>query len=206
MLTIISIFCNAEDYIDNYFKQIDSIEKDCFLILLEGNSQDKTYTLLNKQMENREGLLLKKDYDKVYPSIVSDARFQQLTEIWNSLIELIPQETETIVLLESDLIWTPEQFKQLYEASLSYKFVCPLIIKNNLFYDFWAYRLTEDEHFQQALDLLPELPTELYSAGSFLMLDYELLGSARLGKECFVTLCTQIKKKITCLPIYILHP
>ena len=206
MITILSMFNNAESYIERYFAQINDIEQDIFLILLEGDSTDNTFHLLNQNMQGRKGIILKCDMGKVYGSVTDPARFKQLAFLWNKMIELIPEETELVAFIEADLIWNILAFETLRKSVETYDVVCPLVICGNYFYDTYAYRYSEHKSLPSNLESIKHEVQKLYSAGSFLLMKYKTLGSNKLTeKNAFIGLCEQIGG-VWLIPIYIFHP
>ena len=94
MLVIISIFNNSEDYIERYFQQVKEFNP--YLILLEGDSTDNTYSMLQERIKQFDGILLKRDKGKVYDSVIDKRRFKQLADLWNELLDLIPEEATKV--------------------------------------------------------------------------------------------------------------
>lgn len=207
MIVIISIFHNAEHYLDRYFQQIESLNFKPYLLLLEGDSVDNTYELLRNKIRDYQGQLLKRDKGQVYGSVVDKRRFKQLAELWNELLNLIPDEAEYVCIIESDLIWNNTDLGFLLELCKDYSFVCPYILKDNLFYDIWGYRYSKSMPFEQSIDKLSNEIEQLYSAGSFLVMKANIARDNRISEEnAVIGFCETAKEDLFCIPIYVQHP
>lgn len=205
MIAILSIFNNSEAYLERYFRQIKSLKEKPYLILLEGDSTDNTYELLNSYLKDYQHILLKRDKGKIYGSVVSEKRFKQLADLWNELFSLVPDNIEYVCFVESDLIWGAVDLEFLLELCEDYKFVCPLVVQQNRFYDIWAYRYTKTEHFDGDLYQLPTQITEIYSAGSFLVMTSEIAKRNKVSsKNAIVGFCEG--ENLFCVPVYVQHP
>lgn len=205
MLVIISIFNNSEDYIERYFQQVKEFNP--YLILLEGDSTDNTYSMLQERIKQFDGILLKRDKGKVYDSVIDKRRFKQLADLWNELLDLIPEEATKVCLIESDLIWQPSDLSFLLELVEDYNFVCPYIIRDNKFYDIWGYRYLNKIGFEQDLGSLANQIEQLHSAGSFLVMQADIARQNRISeKNAVVGFCESAKEDLFCIPIYVWHP
>lgn len=205
MRVILSIFCNSERYIDRYFEQIECLEQQPFLILLEGNSTDRTYELLQEKLKGYRHILCQYNVPLVFGSEENSQRFLQLSRLWNFLIDQIPIEAEKVAFIESDLLWSAETLDFLFELTDTYKFVCPQVIKLNFFYDTWGYRYEKNKRFDSDIYQLPNQIIPIYSAGSCLVMKAELT-KARLKKEnAFIGFCENVKEELFCIPIYVYH-
>lgn len=205
MLAICSIFSNSANYLSRYFDQLEWIKGEKYYLWLEGNSTDNTYATLENYLKNKQGRLFKQDVGRIYGSVENKERFQQLADLWNILIENIPEDATEVLFVESDLVWST-QVKDLLTQLPKYGFVCPLVQKDSFFYDIWAYRYLDGSRFSANLISTPKKPTEIKSAGSMLLIQKQFLGNAKLDSEAFVGLCNNIDKELTCFPITVYHP
>ena len=118
-LTIRSIFRDSVSYIPQYFYQIDKFLQICRpldskinFVLLEGDSIDNTYELLNQELDYLKlnygvtGEIIKFDTNlpKEPRDINVGLRFKRIAIAWNKNLETKSDSTLT-VLVESDLLW-----------------------------------------------------------------------------------------------------
>jgi len=209
MNVILSIFSNSEKYLDTYINQIKNLKEKPFLILLEGDSQDNTYETLKEFIKDYNGYLLKDDRGKIFPSVVNPKKFIQVSELFNKIFDLIPDKASKVAFIESDLEWNPEDLDFLFDLVEDYSFICPYVIykPENIFYDIWAYRRSEDDYFKHDLTTLSYEIEELYSAGSFLVMNADIARNNRLSAdEAIVGFCKSVKESLFCIPLHVWHP
>ena len=207
MIAVLSIFHNAENYINRYLEQLKDTQQDIYYLFLEGNSEDRTYQRLEEFLANEKGILLKRDKEKIYGSVIDKNRFSQLADLWNELIDLIPENVEKVCFIESDLIFNSETFNQLLDYVDTYSFVCPQIIRKDIFYDIWAYQYTKGNWFKSEMIYLPKEIIPIYSAGSFLMMKSNIAKENRISREnAVIGFCESAKETLYCIPLFVFHP
>lgn len=150
---VMSMFNDATSYLDRYFRQVDSLRSlvdtagdTLRCIWAEGDSSDDSYGyLLERAPSGLEYELLEVSHgNTVYKSIESPDRFAQLSRIWNLMLAQLREDDDTIILVESDLIWSPFDIAWLIQTSLTCNAIAAgwvfLRDRGEWFYDTWAYR------------------------------------------------------------------
>lgn len=113
-------------------------------------------------------------------SVVNADRFANLAKVWNEIWQRIPQDTDAVIFVESDLIWQPATMLALLDDIEKVPCVAPMTILRRegwpprFFYDNWGYWRngtqigTMPPYFA---DLLPDTHLlELDCAGSCLVM------------------------------------
>ena len=189
-LSIISYFRNAESYIERYCNQMDELQSllsargdTLHLVLGYGDSEDRTDEALFEECLHRFdcSMVSVEHGGKFYGSIVSDQRFRQLAYIGNKLWNLLPEDSDVVGLVESDLLWQGATLQCLSNAvagQQSPSMVAPMVLhQNGTFYDTWAFcrglrNFRSKPPFHPAL-LEDGRYLEMDSVGSVLFLPYE---------------------------------
>lgn len=207
-ITICSIFRNSERYLHSYFAQIEEFSVEMIkygnrinLILGEGDSEDRTRELLPQYGYDVADVT---HGGKDYGSVVNPIRFQNLAKAWNQIWETIPESSDTVVFLEADLKWKPEDLLHLVEDLMYVPVVSPMIMCGNhrypkdQFYDIWAFRKDSKQFcprppyykgYSGDLDLVP-----LDSSGSCVVMLGEIARRIRFTPdEVVVGMCHQIR-------------
>jgi hypothetical protein len=116
-LTIRSIFRDSSSYTYQYFYQMKAFIKalpphwKIHLALLEGDSVDGTYELLEANLKKLESLFSNVTYSLVKfevnqpMSLTGDSRMQRIATAWNKNLETIKVDSDRNIIVESDLIW-----------------------------------------------------------------------------------------------------
>lgn len=159
-IVVVSLFRNAESYIQNYFDQMivwaEMMAEKGYtlsLVLGYGDCTDNTEALLRQEAENFTNCTLVdvSHGGENYGSIVHPERFRQLSKAYNSVWSLVPEQSAVVVMVESDLEWQPETMDKLVQSLQRYKgakafgsrrfIIAPLVLREgDLFYDTWAFR------------------------------------------------------------------
>jgi len=148
ILTVCSLFRDSTRYLDRYFAQVSSIYplESTRFVFVEGDSTDSTYQRLLKWRDGpfkANTQVIKHDqHIPYYGSVVHPKRLSCLAELANIALDAIPEETDYILWVESDLIFESDLVRHLLLLSGGKHAVAPYIItqKTRQFYDIWAFR------------------------------------------------------------------
>ncbi len=170
-VTILSAFRDAESYVGKYINRIiDFItlcgnKYDVNLLLGTGDSRDSTDSVLLvfKKLAHYVELVDVYHGGPSFGSIVHPVRFRQLAYVWNRLWRRIPEDSDIVVFMESDLDWSVLDLRVLLNHVVCGGFVAvaPMIIHresngNEIFRDTWAY-VADGVHFQNGWPYHPNL-------------------------------------------------
>lgn len=181
---LLSMFNNAVAYLGHYFRQIDALrsclvaQRDALdLILVEGDSTDDTWHDLKHYMESMyfSGQLWQHHHGQpLRRGTEHPDRLANLSRIWNRMLDAVPENAETVVIVEGDLIWRAEVLTALIERSRQDGNIhCPMVWLGGLFYDTLLYRRNGRQFMNMPPyhpDLVPGQSLELDSAGSCLVM------------------------------------
>lgn len=202
-VTLCSAFRNAMHYLPRYLDQCYWLDASLHqqghtlrFVWGEGDSTDATL----KTLESFMGLFKATIVDcthggQVYGSIESWLRFKQLSHVGNVIWAAIPEDTDAVIYVESDLIWEPATLVKLLEALTVYPAVVPMIMDSppaDTFYDVWAYRrngVRFTKRFPFHADFWPHSVMQLDSAGSCMALRWKLAQGLSFPEDCFVGFC-----------------
>ena len=159
-ITLCSAFRNSTPYLARYFNQINDLDYALHsqghklqLVWGEGDSSDGTLTMLKgAQFRFRAQLVDCTHGGAEHGSVVSAERFRQLAHVGNTILQAVPEETDALLWVESDLIWHPATLLGLPNRLSVYPAVCPKILLKRAgwpaytWYDTWAFRL-DGKHF-----------------------------------------------------------
>ncbi len=129
-----------------------------------------------------------------YGSVEDEQRFHQLAYVGNQIWAAIPEETDVVIYVESDLIWSAPTLIGLLDATAIWPAVAPMVLDSppaNTFYDVWAYR-RNGVRFTKQPPYHPEIsskPLQLDSAGSCLALRWQVAQWLHFPEDCFVGFC-----------------
>lgn len=140
-----------------------------------------------------------------FGSIVHPERFRQLAFVYNSLWEKIPESTDVVGLVESDLIWRADQLMLLIDKMEYDVVLSPLVLHlDERFYDTYAFRMDginfKNEKPYHPNLIQPEVSSRRYylmdSVGSVVFMKYSLAKQLTWPEEDVVVgLCRQITQK-----------
>lgn len=145
----------------------------------------------------------------MFGSVVHPQRFKQLAFVANRLWVNIPTDSDYVLVVESDLIWSASTLTSLLNDVEAIRFfgsggsggniLAPLVIgPDDLFYDVWAFRVdgrnfTKEWPYHSNLKNYPIL--EIDSVGSCALMDYKLARKLTWPEEdLFVGLCRQARE------------
>lgn len=207
-ITIISCFRNATAHIPRYFDQMGALSAllarrgDWLkLILGYGDSTDGTGEMLHEEATfSMDALLVDVSHGgPAFGSIEHPQRFKQLAAMGNKLLGYVPNDTDVVGIVESDLIWEAQSILQLLEDLEHVPCVSGMIMDGpNSFYDVFAAR-RNGQRFTKTPPYHPDITPdsdllEVDSAGSVLFMDAELARKARFTDgEAIVGYCRQIR-------------
>ena len=207
-VAILSLFRdNSETYIEAYLRRVDEMRKwsgyDVRVYAVEGDSQIPTHQWLRNYADPDTLVVIKHNTGKPhYGSVVLPERLECLAETANAGMDLIADQkwANYVMFLDSDLYPPRDLLKSLVETSKALEFpknaVAPLVMAGEAFYDIWAFRKLDGEHFSPFVDWLKEKPEvfEVESAGGALLFGAEAAyQGALLGSQAIVSLCRNIR-------------
>lgn len=196
-VTILSCFRNATHYIERYFDQIQGLSNVLVargdrlkLILGYGDSIDGTGEMLYDEATfAMDALVIDVSHGgKEYGSIEDAQRFKQLAFVWNKLLACVPQESDVVGIVESDLLWDAQTMLDLIAHTAYVPAVAPMVMDGpDSFYDVFAFRkngvrFTKTPPYHEWLDRCSDL-VQLDSAGSVLFVRGDLAKQARFTES-----------------------
>jgi hypothetical protein len=206
-VTLCSAFRNATPYLPRYFARIDALDHALHalghrltLVWGEGDSTDSTLAVLQAATYRFRAHLVDCTHGgPAFGSIESVARFRQLAQVGNKIWAAIPENTDAVIYVESDLIWQPATLVALLDSLTVYPAVAPMILDSpplDTFYDVWGFR-RNGVRFAKQPPYYPGLThfraagkaIQLDSAGSCLALRWSLAQWLHFPEDCFVGFC-----------------
>lgn len=205
-LTIRSIFRDSSSYIYQYFYQIEhllralSADQHTHLVLLEGDSIDNTYELLEANL-NRLKHLFNITYDLIKfntelpMNLTGDSRMQRIAVAWNKNLET-KIESKLNIIVESDLIWDGACMSGMVANFNEINTViAPMLLQENGpdnlgKYDTWGFKRGNfaldgaPEYWKQTPQDKPNNPWLIMEKiGGFILCDTEAMRSAKWDKD-----------------------
>jgi hypothetical protein len=205
-VTLVSYFRNAIPYLPRFFAQTEALAAaladrgdHLSLVLGEGDSIDQTRPCL-VQWQARvhptlpTALLDVSHGGPPFGSVVNPLRFRQLAYVVNLLLDVLPDEAERVIYVESDLIWDTDTMLQLLGATAydGCDIACPMIFASDnpvRMYDIWAYA-AHGQNFAPWPPYHPVLtgnrpgsPVLLQTAGSCLVMTADVARRYRLTSD-----------------------
>lgn len=211
-----SHFRNSAGYLSRYIDQMERLQKSLLerhfslsLVLGYGDSSDKTAELLYEEcVHHFDATLVEVSHGGPnYGSVVHPQRFRQLAFIGNKLFSYLPELSDCVGLVESDLIWKPEvllglilTWRELQEKLHQQVMIAPLVLHlDERFYDVWAFRktglnFTHQPPYHQGLQMNGRW-CNMDSVGSLFFLDTGMARSIRWPEQDVVVgFCRQFKQ------------
>ena len=144
-VTITTPTRQASEYLNGYLAQLDGLDyplEHLRIVIVEGDSQDDTYSILSDWAKDRPHItLVKHDTGRPkYPSAVMPARFAHLADVFNTCLEAVDYSwSDYVVFSPADVIWGADILNRLLATGKAY--VAPMYWMNgeNRFYDIWGY-------------------------------------------------------------------
>lgn len=201
-LTVMSMFRDSTHQTERYREQILSQEgfEKIQCCWLEGDSQDRTYDVLDQMKSELNASLIQKHTGRQrWGPIACAARMAHLGELGEVLrnATLTMSRTDFVVYVESDLIIRDTQlFKKLAEHNVDT--ISPITYHHHgeLFYDTWGY-LDKDGRswgpnppFSEHLKVDGLCP--MTSVGSCVMMKWEVLENTHWGPDAFRSFCSNV--------------
>ena len=146
---LLSMFRNSTPYMARYMDQFvllrNLLERrgdELHAIWTEGDSVDQTWMMLHKNMWHYglNATILQMPHGGPVTHFEDPDRFARLDKIWRAMFRRIPEEADTVAIVESDLIWNPCDLVTLIDYSTCGDIVTPITWLGPLFYDTWACR------------------------------------------------------------------
>lgn len=202
-VTLCSAFRNAAPYLSRYFDQCHQLDTllhqqghSLRFVWGEGDSTDHTLKTLQAACYRFKASIVDCTHGgQVYGSIESWLRFKQLSHVGNVIWAAIPEDTDAVIYVESDLIWEPATLVKLLAALTVYPAVAPMIMDSpplESFYDVWGFRrngIRFTKRFPFHADFWPHGMMQLDSAGSCIAIRWKLGQWLSFPDDCFVGFC-----------------
>lgn len=202
-VTLCSAFRNACGYLPRYLAQCHHLDALLYqrghqlrFVWGEGDSTDHTKTTLVAASYRFRALVVNCAHGgPVYGSIEHEQRFQQLAHVGNVIWAAIPEDTDAVLYVESDLIWEPVTLAKLLDALTVYPAVAPMVMDSpplNTYYDTWGSRCN-GMRFVKRWPYHPDLTDgemlKMDSAGSCIAIRWKLAQWLHFPEDCFVGFC-----------------
>lgn len=225
-ITLCSSFRTATGYLQRYFQQAKALRDHLAargdtlrFVWGEGDSADGTLTILQlmaRELGNAE-IVDCRHGGPVFGSIENKERFAQLAGVGNKIWAAIPDDTDAVVFVESDLIWNTATIIGLLDALTVYPAVTPMIMDSPpkvTYYDVWGFRrngLRFTKRPPHHPDIVPGQMLKLDSAGSCIALRWKLAQWLHFPPEdCFVGFCRLLHEQggelFLCTDLTVYHP
>lgn len=206
-VTILSAFRNSVSYLERYCEQMDGLQATLRargdtlkLVLGYGDSDDGTGAALFDECSNRfcAHLIDCSHGGPAFGSIEHPQRFKQLAYVGNRLLDAVPDDSDVVGIVESDLIWQADTMLQLIDHLATYPVIAPLIMdleSLDRFRDVYAFRrngvrFTNNAPYHAELN---GAVLQVDSAGSVLLMRGDLARKARFPEEdVIVGFCREI--------------
>lgn len=197
---------NVSRYLDQVFALqalLEPYDHNVRVIGVEGDSVDGTLQALQRGAEKRLIDLQVKKFDQHTPhwgSTTDPRRMKALSEIANTIFDMVDEDDDIFVYVESDLIWEPEPIATLIqmveEKAEGYDIIAPLVFAGEHFYDVWAFRKNGEQFgpFPPYHSKLREGLTEVDSVGSCMVMHTEVAYVTRIKDDnAFVGWCKEAR-------------
>ncbi len=212
-ITLCSIFRNSEKNLPRYLKQIDKLASKIWPNTLqclwgEGDSKDNTKQILESVETNdnyRFELIDVSHGGKEFDSVVDPIRFLQCAYAGNIVWSRIPNTSQVVIWVDSDIIWDANVLNKLIsQVENSTNVLCPLVILDrmnwdyNSFYNVFDFRIN-GEHFTHKQPYHQSLLTsdfvKIDSGGSCMVMRGHVARQVHFtAKEVIVGMCKQINE------------
>jgi len=157
LVTLAAMFRDSANYLPRYFAQVAALRAalaergdQLFLVWVWGDCIDATPQLLTGYLDTLdcEAVLRECHHGvKDYGHTQHPLRFRALAQVGNVLLSIIPADTDTLLYVESDLIWEPADLLALQtdtkQPAVALAFPMLLRADTAVFYDIWAYRIAD---------------------------------------------------------------
>lgn len=209
-ITLVSAFRDSMPYADRYLRQVAGLYEllakrgdTLTCVWGEGDSRDATPVALATVAADHNATIVDCTHGgPAYGSVEDERRFKQLAFVGNQLWAAIPETTDVVVYVESDLIWSAATLLALIDATAVWPAVAPMVMHDRdpglyagdgpFFYDRWAFRrggvkFSNEPPYHP--DICGHKPLQLDSAGSCLALRWRLAQWLYFPPDCFVGFC-----------------
>jgi glycosyltransferase involved in cell wall biosynthesis len=216
-VAVLTPFRNARATLPKYFSQIADLQgalpghMTLRLVAAEGDSQDGTRERIQELAEHHHVSLQLIPTDHgggPWGSVEDPERLRAMSGVMNAALEAVTEDDGIVVWVMSDLEWDVETMLRLIaqvsnreecrtDSGYPIDIVAPMTYINGIFYDTWAYR-AGGERFTMAPPYHPELvgadlPVEIDSAGSCLVMSATVAKSARASDLEAVSFCNHAR-------------
>lgn len=148
MIAVCSIFRNSIQYLDRYFRQINTLraqlDEDVRLVLAEGDSTDFTWDSLTDYLQEGDVAIQAHHGGPHFGSVDHPQRWQQIAQVVQSVVPLaLGLHPDVVVWVESDLVWDYRVLQKMIETAHQGHSVAPMVFAGDTerFYDIWGYRM-----------------------------------------------------------------
>jgi len=207
-VVLASIFRDSCPYLPRYFAQVRLL-RDALLpnefraIWCEGDSTDDTYDTLKAWADHYSPFIDLFQFHHGGPKYGSEDiedRWRRIALVDNAVMARLPEDTDALIYVESDLIWQPSTMIDLLKCLVEVPAVSPMSFhgETDAFYDTWGFRGPDGEQFWRHPPYHPTLEQPqplggdlwpINSAGSCVVMRGEVAKVARFGEtDCIVGL------------------
>lgn len=209
-----SMWRNSDGYIDRALRQFEGLAEHFDEVqfgFVENESADNTGALLDEwadglSLDLQGSIAHVADGCPYYPSADMPERWRHLAWVANHTIDLISDEADIFLYVESDLAWDPADLAQLVEwadETQAAHAACNLMAGDR-WYDTWGSRIG-DEHFDAGPPYhskWDDSPFQVDSTCGALALPAKVARATRFQPEdCYVGWCRSIREEGT--PIWL---
>ena len=205
-VTLCSAFRNSCGYLPRYLDQCHQLDAllhaqghSLRFVWGEGDSTDQTLKTLQAATYRFKAAIVDCTHGgQVYGSVESWARFKQLSHVGNVIWAAIPEDTDAVIYVESDLIWEPATLVKLLDALTVYPAVAPMVMDSppaETYYDTWGSRCDGTRFVKRwpyHAALLGNQMLKMDSAGSCIAIRWKLAQWLHFPDDCFVGFCPEL--------------
>lgn len=208
-ITLCSAFRDSTPYLATYFNQVNALDYELHkrghklsFVWGEGDSVDGTLRMLEgAKFRFRATVIDCTHGGAAIGSVVSEERFKQLGYVGQCIWSAIPDNSDAVVWVESDLLWQPETLAGLVDNLEEYPAISPMIMLDRAgwgkktWYDTWAAR-KDGIHFAHRPPYHPcyvaDQPFRVDSTGSVMAIRGDIARQLVIDERVLVGMCAQI--------------
>lgn len=179
-MIVATIIRDGADYLPRLREQIEALAPRA-VVIVEGDSTDETWKELAQWADSSpiEIHPLKVEHGgRKYPSIDYPFRWRQIALACNVALTAavrMLQADETLLYVESDLIWEADDLRRLAAHIPMFDAVSPMSMQRGQFYDTWGYRkdgMKFGQHYPYFPTFTHDAMHQIDSSGSCFVLSH----------------------------------
>lgn len=209
-ITLCSAFRDSTPYLSTYFNQVNALDYELHkqghklqMVWGEGDSIDGTLKMLSgAKFRFRATVVDCTHGGAAIGSVVSEERFKQLGYVGQCIWSAIPDNSDAVVWVESDLLWQPATLAGLIDNLEEYPAISPMVMLDRAgwgsgvnFYDTFVFR-KDGTHFTHRKPYHPgyvaDRPFQVDSAGSVLAMRGDIAKRIVVDERVLLGVCAQI--------------